>query len=90
MLINLFHAKFAELADFALRRISYTDYAVAGIRRICRRLRYDGHAECLHYVFFQRIVDAFGILGIHMLMANKEYFYKFANQNQQKYQLKDI
>ena len=33
MLINLFHAEPAELADFVLIRIPYTDYAVAGIRR---------------------------------------------------------
>ena len=45
VLINLFHAKSAELADFALRRIPSTDYAFAGIRRLFRRLRHDGHAD---------------------------------------------
>ena len=39
LLINLFHA---EPADFSLRTITYTDYAVAGIRRLCRRLSHDG------------------------------------------------
>ena len=42
VLISLFHAEPAELADFALGGIPYTDYAVAGIRRLCRRLRHDG------------------------------------------------
>ena len=32
--VFLFHAKSAEHADFSLRRIPYTDYAVAGIYRI--------------------------------------------------------
>ena len=35
----LYNAKFAELADFSLRTNPYADYAVAGIRRLCRSLR---------------------------------------------------
>ncbi len=45
LLINLFHAKSAELADFASRTIPDTYYSKVGIRRPCRRLCHDGHAD---------------------------------------------